>query len=293
MVTARVADTRSARDVDAREAALVDEFLPLVGYLVNETASKLPSHVNRDDLTSAGMMALAQAARSYDESRGVPFARYATMRIRGGLIDELRSADWASRSVRTKARQRAAAMEALSASLGRVPTAKEIAEYLGVTLDELASVEEDVHRSVVLSIHGLPDGGELESMLAHDEPGPEQVILSRERNAYLLDAVEALPERLRAVVVGSFFEERPMAEIALELGVTESRISQMRSEALALIRDGLTAVLEPTSLPTQDRPDGCVARRKAAYYAAIAAQSDFRARVSPAPERVRRAFGVA
>jgi RNA polymerase sigma factor FliA len=264
---------------------LVREHIPLVGYLVAEAASRLPGHVSRDDLTSAGMMALAQAARSFDAERGVPFARFATVRIRGAIIDELRSHDWASRSVRIKARQRAAAEESLSAALGRHPTQAELAAHLGITSEELASVEEDVHRSVVLSLQGFADAGTLEGMLPHQDPGPEQVLLNRERASYLVDAVDALPERLRVVIAGYFFNERPMAELAAELGVTESRISQMRAEGLALLKDGMTAMLAPEELSSETRPDGCVARRKAAYYATIAASSDFRARVSSAASR--------
>ena len=276
---------------------LVRDNLPLVGYLVAEVAAKLPGHVSRDDLTSAGMMALAQAARGFDAERGVPFARFATVRIRGAIIDELRSHDWASRSVRIKARQRAAAEEELAATLGRHPTQTELAAHLGISPDELASVEEDVHRSVVLSLQGFSDAGTLEGMLPHQDPGPEQVLLNRERTSYLVDAVAALPERLRVVVEGYFFNERPMAEIAAELGVTESRISQMRAEALALLKDGMTAMLAPEELPSESRPDGCVARRKAAYYATIAASSDFRARISagqsPSARAARRVTGAA
>jgi len=273
---------------------LVRENLPLVGYLVAETASKLPGHVNRDDLTSAGMMALAQAARGFDPERGVPFARFATVRIRGAIIDELRSHDWASRSVRIKARQRAAAEEALAAKLGRHPTNAELAGHLGISVDDLAAVEEDVHRSVVLSLQGFSDAGTLEGMLPHQDPGPEDVVLNRERASYLVDAVAALPERLRVVVEGYFFNERPMAEIAAELGVTESRISQMRAEALALLKDGMTAMLAPEELDAESRPDGCVARRKAAYYATIAASSDYRTRLSsPSPRSARSADAAA
>jgi RNA polymerase sigma factor FliA len=273
---------------------LVREHLPLVGYLVAEAASKLPGHVSRDDLTSAGMMALAQAARSFDAERGVPFARYASMRIRGGIIDELRGHDWASRSVRIKARQRGAGEETLAAVLGRHPTPQELANHLGVSLLELASGEGDVHRSVVLSLQGFSEAGTLEGMLPHQDPGPEEVLLNRERESYLLDAVAALPDRLRIVVQGYFFDERPMAEIATELGVTESRISQMRAEGLALLKDGMTAMLAPDQLDAKDRPDGCVARRKAAYYATIAASSDYRARVtlSAAAARDKRSDAV-
>ena len=243
------------------------------------------------------MMALAQAARSFDAERGVPFARFATVRIRGAIIDELRSHDWASRSVRIKARQRAAAEEELAAKLGRHPTHVELAAHLNISVDDLASVEEDVHRSVVLSLQGFADAGTLEGMLPHHDPGPEEVLLNRERASYLVDAVAALPERLRAVVEGYFFQERPMAELAAELGVTESRISQMRAEALALLKDGMTAMLTPDELGNETRPDGCVARRKAAYYASIAASSDYRTRISSAAARAdsgtRRVSGAA
>ena len=259
---------------------LVRKHLPLVGYLVAEAASKLPGHVSRDDLTSAGMMALVQAARAFDSTRGVPFARYASVRIRGGIIDELRGHDWASRSVRIKARQRGTAEESLAALLGRHPTQQELADHLGVSRLELSSVEGDVHRSVVLSLQGFAEAGTLEGMLPHQDPGPEEHLLNREREFYLLNAVAALPDRLRVVIQSYFFEERPMAEIADELGVTESRISQMRAEGLALLKDGMTAMLAPDQLQSQDRPDGCVARRKAAYYAAIAASSSYRARMS-------------
>jgi RNA polymerase sigma factor for flagellar operon FliA len=93
----------------------------------------------------------------------------------------------------------------------------------------------------------------------------------------------ALPERLRAVVIGYFFQERPMLEIAGELGVTESRVSQLRAEALILLRDGLNAHLDPDTLPAEPRPEGRLAKRRAAYHAAIAACSDFRARLDAAP----------
>ena len=151
---------------------LVRENLPLVGYLVAEAASRLPAHVSRDDLTSAGMMALAQAARSFDADRGVPFARYTRVQIRGGIIDELRGHDWASRSVRLKARQRGAAEESLAATLGRHPTPRELADELGVSIDDLALAEGDVHRSVVLSLQGFSDAGTLEGMLPDQDPEP-------------------------------------------------------------------------------------------------------------------------
>jgi RNA polymerase sigma factor for flagellar operon FliA len=264
----------------AEEDALVRQHLPLVGYAVSDLARRLPAHVHRDDLVSAGMAALAMAARSFEEGRGVPFGRYASRRIQGALLDELRSHDWASRSVRRRAREQEEAAGQLAGRLGRQATPAEVAQSMGVAVDELESNQRDVHRSVVLSFQAVVENNGGDSVLPSREPSPDQVLLDRERQAYLRDAVALLPERLRAVVVGVFFEERPMQEIADELGVTESRVSQMRSEAMALLKDGLTANLSPEALPAEERPDGRVARRKTAYYAAIAARSDYRTRLS-------------
>lgn len=262
------------------EDSLCRENLPLVGYLVNELIGRLPAHVSRDELTSAGLAALAQAARSYDESRGVPFGRFASTRIRGALIDELRSYDWASRSVRSRARKRDAAEEELTSILGRTPTVQEVAEHLGVGTDEIGAVEGDVQRAVVLSLQGFSDAGSLDEVVAVHDPAPDEVVLHRERVGYLYDAVEVLPERLKTVVLRYFFEERPMLEIAEELGVSESRVSQMRAEALALLKDGLNAQLEPSLVPAHERPNGCAARRREAYFAEVAARGDYRTRLS-------------
>jgi RNA polymerase sigma factor for flagellar operon FliA len=274
------------------EEDLVRAHWPLVGYLVAETASRMPRHVNRDDLTSAGMMGLAQAARGFNAELGVPFARYASVRIHGAIMDELRGHDWASRSVRIKARERAIAEEDLAGTLGRHPTQHELAAHLGISAAALASYEADVHRSLVLSLQGFAEAGTLEAMLPHQDPGPDEVLLNRERDSYLLDAVASLPERMRAVVQGCFFDERTLAEVAAELGVTESRISQIRAEALTLLKDGMTAMLAPDQLRDETRPEGCIGRRKTAYYATIAATSSYRARISSLPA-TQRAAGAA
>jgi RNA polymerase sigma factor for flagellar operon FliA len=107
-------------------------------------------------------------------------------------------------------------------------------------------------------------------MVTEPSAGPEEILIRRERLGYLRHAIDALPERLRAVVTGYFFEERPMAKIAAELGVTESRVSQLRSEALVLLRDGLNTHLDPALAAQSPVKDGCVARRRAAYYDQIA-----------------------
>jgi RNA polymerase sigma factor FliA len=248
---------------------LIRAHVPLVGHLVREMLSRVPGHVNRDDLTSAGLAALLSAAQSFDPERGTPFARFATTRIRGALLDELRGLDWASRSVRHRARKAELAWQELTTALGRTPTNVELAEALGVPVDEVNSVEQDVQRAVVLSLQGFT-AGTAEEMVAETAAGPEDLLLHRERIGYLHDAIEALPERLQLVVTKYFLEERPMAEIAAELGVTESRVSQLRAEALSLLRDGMNAQLDPELLTRAERPEGCVARRRAAYYSQIA-----------------------
>ncbi|MBI1758576.1 MAG: FliA/WhiG family RNA polymerase sigma factor [Actinobacteria bacterium] len=262
---------------------LVHDHLPLVGHLVRQLLGRVPAHVNRDDLISAGMIALVTAARGFDPSRGTPFSRFASSRIRGALLDELRGLDWASRSVRTRARRLESVQQELTSALGRLPTASELAQTLGVSVDEVAAVEEDVHRAVVLSLQGFA-AGTAEDMVTEQSAGPEEVLLHREQLGYLRDAVEALPERLRVVISGYFLNERPMAEIAAELGVSESRVSQLRAEALVLLRDGLNAHLDPDLLGSPARPGGCVARRREAYYAEIGARGDLRHRLSMAPE---------
>jgi RNA polymerase sigma factor for flagellar operon FliA len=257
---------------------LVRSHLPLVGHLVREMLGRLPSHVSREDLVSAGMAALAAAAKTYDPDRGTPFGSFATARIRGALLDELRGLDWASRSVRSRARRIDTAAQHLTATLGRTPTTTELAHTLGVGVDEIQACDDDVQRAVVLSLQGFA-AGTAEDMVPERTAGPEDLILHREKIGYLHHAIDALPERLRLVVSAYFFDERPMTDIATQLGVTESRVSQLRAEALTLLRDGLNAHLEPDLVDDPDRPGGCVARRREAYYSAIAARGDLRTRL--------------
>ena len=265
------------------EADLVRAHLPLAEQAVHELARRLPGHVHRDDLLSAAMLGLAQAARSWDPERGASFERHAATRIRGALLDELRGSDWASRSVRSRARRMQQARDELTLRLGRAPTAAEVAAELGTDAAAVHKLTEDVHRATVLNYESIVADGDADDLLPSGDHGPDQVLVDRERRAYLTDAVLALPERLRAVVIGYFYQERPMLEIAGELGVTESRVSQLRAEALILLRDGLNAHLDPDTVPPPARLDGRVAKRRAAYHAAIGACSDFRARLEAAP----------
>jgi RNA polymerase sigma factor for flagellar operon FliA len=201
----------------------------------------------------------------------VPFARYAATRVRGAVLDELRGIDWASRSVRRRARDLDATRSQLASILGRSPSSQEVAEAVGMTLGEVAQNDEDIARAQVLSLQGAQDAS-LDDVLPSAGPTPEQLVEHRERLAYLIEAVAELPERLRIVVSDYFLDERPMAEIAAELGVTESRVSQMRAEALVLLRDAMNHELDPTLLKAHTRPNGSAARRREAYFAAVASR---------------------
>ena len=267
---------------------LVREHVPLVMYAVAELASRIPSSVSRDDLISAGMLGLVQAARSFDAGRGVNFPAFAKTRIRGALLDELRSRDWATRSVRGMARQAADATEALTTALLRTPTAAEIADHLGVDAATLTQLSADVERATVLNYDSIVLGGDADQVLPATGADPEAHLLARERCNYLHDAVASLPEQMRHVVTGSFFDDRSLLDIAAELGLSDSRISQIRSEALALLREGMDAALgsDPAATPTSE---GRAARRKAAYVNAVASASDYATRLDaggPAAERV-------
>jgi RNA polymerase sigma factor for flagellar operon FliA len=268
------------------ESDLVRENLALVQYVTSEIAHRVPSHVNRGDLVSAGMLGLAQAARSFDPERGIAFDRFASTRIRGALLDELRGRDWASRSVRARARGMQQATDELTNRLGRPPTPDELAAALHLPAESVRKLVDDVHRATVLNYESLVVEGDAEEFLTAGEPGPEDAILERERRSVLTDAVAALPERLRRVVVGYFFEERSMQSLADELGVSESRVSQLRAEALLLLKDGMNSQLDPDQLAPEPRPNGRVARRKAAYYSAVAEGSDPRDRVSEVGQTV-------
>lgn len=243
---------------------LITTHLGLVARITRSTATRVPAHVSRDDLNSAGLAALVQAAHAFDPERGTPFAAYAATRIRGALLDELRSADWATRSVRRRAREVEQARARLAGTLGRIPTADEVAETLGVDPAQVAGSDDQVARATVLSLGGTPWGD-----LPSEDRSPEHAVEHREKLEYLFAAVAELPPRLRLVVREYFLAERPMAEIAARLGVSESRVSQLRATALTLLRDALNHALDPDLVPPPSRPGGCVDRRRAAYFDAV------------------------
>jgi RNA polymerase sigma factor for flagellar operon FliA len=238
---------RSQQEIDA----LVTEHLPLASFAVNAVAARisLPSHVSRDDLLSCAHVALVEVAKRFDPAAGASFATYALARLQGAVLDELRSGDWASRSVRAAARRTDAAADALTISLGRPPSREELAASLGVPRSELDNLQVDVHRAVMVSIDAetgadgtsldLPDTGE----------SPERAVLRGERARYLHDAIRALPDRLDEVVERNFFGDESLTDIADDLGVTLSRVSQMRARALTLLHAAMSEVWEGRAVP--------------------------------------------
>src|SRR4051812_47780113 len=198
-----VGTTDTRREVDE----LVEQNVPLVGYLVREMLARVPAHVSRDELTSAGMMALVVAAQGFDAGRGVPFARYAAIRIRGALLDELRGMDWAARSVRTRGREVDTVRNQLTVALRRTPRPDEVAAALGISSIELAALDNDIARANPLSLQGFaPETGP--DALPDHHDGPEAMLLLREQLGYLHDAIELLPDRLRFVITEYFFAQR-------------------------------------------------------------------------------------
>jgi RNA polymerase sigma factor FliA len=263
----------------AEQEELIRRHMPLVGHLVRDMLTRIPNHVHRDDLTSAGLHALVTAGRNFDPDRGIPFHRFATTRIRGAILDELRSLDWATRSVRTKARANDSTRQNLTTALGRTPSNEELAQALGTTTTDLHQTDNDVQRAAVLSLQGFATAG-ADDLVTERNPGPEEMLIRREQIGYLHHAIAALPERLVTVITEYFLNERPMAEIAADLGVTESRISQLRAEALSLLKDGLNTHLDPEMAPKPANPESITARRRASYYSTIAGNTSVHTRLA-------------
>ncbi|SDF09879.1 RNA polymerase sigma factor for flagellar operon FliA [Blastococcus fimeti] len=260
---------RSPADVDA----LVTEHLPLASFAVNAVAARisLPAHVSRDDLVSCAHVALVEVAKRFDPAAGASFSTYALARLQGAVLDELRSGDWASRSVRAAARRTDAAADALTVTLGRPPTREELAVALGVPRSELESLQVDVHRAVMVSIDAetSTDGGSLD--LPDTGESPERALLRGERARYLHEAIRALPDRLDEVVERNFFGDESLTDIAEDLGVTLSRVSQMRARALTLLHAAMSEVWEGRQVVA----DGGVRARnqQAAYVDRVAGRS--------------------
>jgi RNA polymerase sigma factor for flagellar operon FliA len=243
--------------------SLVVENLPLVGYLVSEVWARA-THLSRDDLASAGAVGLITAADAFDPDLGVPFGAYARRRILGAFSDEMRSSDWATRTVRHRIREVLTVQETLTARFGRTPSVDELASALGVDHSTAAEAMADASRS----ISSLDDSES--DLLAAEISTPEESLLTTERSGIVRAAVEALPEKMRFIVEQIYFNERTVKELAEELGLTHSAISQQRSEGIRLLRDGLTTHYADDPTFEVARDSRVAESRRSAYLARLA-----------------------
>lgn len=254
-------DQGNTMDRTARNAMIV-EHLPLVGYIVAETCARA-THLSRDDLGQVGSVALVQAADAFDPTLGVPFGAYARTRITGAIADDLRAGDWASRGTRKRIRETLATQEALSAGLGRRVTPQEIADAMGVDRQTAVDALTDAARTV------SPIDETVHDTVAADLPLPGEDLLEAEKRRYLVAAVQALPDRMRLIVKAVYFGDRTVTDVAAELGITHSAVSQQRSEAMRLLRDGLAEHYGDGGLAPEPASRTTAARRSA-YLARVA-----------------------
>ncbi|MEI6230779.1 MAG: RNA polymerase sigma factor WhiG, partial [Actinomycetes bacterium] len=224
-------------------------YSPLVKYVAGRVGVGLPPNVEQGDLVSYGIFGLIDAIEKFDLDRAIKFETYAINRIRGAIIDELRSIDWIPRSVRSKARNVERAYQALEAKLQRTPTEPEVAEEMGVTLDELHAIFNQVSFVNVVALDELMnssadrgDKGTLGDTLEDkNAPDPMGAFESEETKVILAQAIQGLPEREKIVVTLYYYEGLTLAEIGQVLGVTESRICQMHTKAVLQLRARLAA----------------------------------------------------
>lgn len=229
-----------------KEDELIAQHAPLVRRLALQLASRLPANVELDDLMQAGMMGLLDAVRRYQEQEDAKFETYATTRIRGAMLDELRSQDWLSRSARSKAREIEGAVQRVQQRVLRAAGEQEIADELGISLDDYYTMLDDasgvqlVHYEDLASAEGRQM---LERVAATDEDEPAQhqdnplnLLMSHNLQQAVVQAIEALPEREKLLLSLQFEQDLNQKEIAAVMGVTEGRISQLRSQAVARIR---------------------------------------------------------
>lgn len=216
----------------------IAEYAQLVKRLAYQLVARLPPSVQVDDLVQAGMMGLLDAINCYDESHGAQFETYATQRIRGAMLDELREADWAPRSVRRNARDIELAIHHLEQALGQPPNEQQIADKLGVPLAEYQGMLADArgHQLVHYDDFENDDGESIAFNLADDRPTPFQLLQDEGMRAGLVQAITELPEREKLVMAMYYQEDLNLKEIGAVLGVSESRVCQLHSQAIMRIR---------------------------------------------------------
>jgi len=220
------------------------KFAPLVKKVAYHMMARLPASVQVDDLIQVGMIGLLDAASNFDGSQGAQFETYAVQRIRGAMLDELRHSDWLPRSARKNLRQIDAAMCALEQRLKRPPVEKEVAAELGLEVEEYQQMLFDAHGSQILHYEDFQDDGEndfLEHFSVGDAANPLAILENEGFRAGLIEAIKQLPEREQQLMALYYDEELNLKEIGVVLGVSESRVCQLHSQAISRLRGFMKA----------------------------------------------------
>ena len=265
--------------MDPRRDQLIRDNLPLVEHVVRRVTSSFPSFIDQQELLAAGRLGLTEAASRYDFGRDIPFAAYAARRIRGAVMDVMRSNDWVPRKVRDTAREIDRVETKLHRQLGRRPEADEVAAASGIPIEELRATHAAVANGSVGTldrIAGEPGPQAADALADPTVMDIEELLESRELHGYLRAALDNLPERLRLIIVGHYLEGRSVDELGRLLDVTPSRVSQLRADAIEMIRHGVESQFGPG---VDEAPKGRVAIRQARYAAAIAQHADWRSRL--------------
>ncbi|HEX8646010.1 MAG TPA: RNA polymerase sigma factor WhiG [Thermoleophilaceae bacterium] len=233
-------------DQRAREQ-LVLAFSPLVKYVAGRMSSGLPAHVEEADLISYGLLGLISAIERFDPDREIKFETFAMTRIKGSIIDELRSLDWVPRSVRAKAREIERANSKLEHRLHRAPTDQEVADELEMSMDDFQDALTRISNSSVIALDELwtlsDSSGDQVSLLDTiqdpDAVDPAQAMDVTETKDRLADSIARLPEREKLVIALYYYENLTLREIGEVLGVTESRVSQLHTKAVLRLKSSL------------------------------------------------------
>jgi RNA polymerase sigma factor for flagellar operon FliA len=242
---------KASGDDRARER-LVVAYSPLVKYVAGRMSSGLPAHVEEADLISYGLTGLISAIERFDLSREIKFETYAITRIRGAIIDELRTLDWVPRSVRARARDIERANMKLEAKLQRAPTDEEMAVELDMSTSEFQDALLQISHSTIVALDELwnvsDSSGDQVSLLDtlpdRDAPDPQALVDQGELRDRIADAIAALPEREKLVIALYYYENLTLREIGEVLGVTESRVSQLHTKAVLRLRSKLGTELD-------------------------------------------------
>jgi len=234
---------RSKNRKERKKEVALSKYAPLVKYVVDRLSLHLPKSVERDDLISAAIIGLFDALEKYDASKGTKFETYAIWRIRGAILDELRSLDWASRSIRRKARNVEEVARELGQKLGRAASEEEVAEALNLSPVELSRLLDEVHGTALLSLSKSVSSDEEQDFIQLedivDDPSHKDAleqIETDEARAVLLETIDGLPEQQRLVVALYYYEEMTLKEIGEALHISESRVSQIHTRAVKTLK---------------------------------------------------------